>query len=322
VLSSYLAGTETRELSLPAYIQAHESGLLAERSEGLWRRMAACDLCPRSCGLDRTRDELGFCRTGRRPVVSSFSPHFGEETPLVGRGGSGTIFFTHCNLGCLFCQNEDISLRGRGQPVGLDDLAAMMLDLQARGCHNINFVTPSHVTAHILAALPLAVEGGLRVPLVYNCGGYESLETIKALDGVIDIYMPDFKFADSQVADRLAGAPDYPERARAALAEMHRQVGDLAIDGKGLAQRGLLVRHLVLPNRLAGSRQVFEFLAGLSPQTYTNVMAQYRPCARAGQEPDLNRMIEPEEHLEAVTWALEAGLRRLDGPGRLRLVRF
>jgi putative pyruvate formate lyase activating enzyme len=306
----------------PAYLQAHASGLLARRGEMLGEKMAACDLCPRQCGVDRTRDELGFCRTGRLAKVASFAPHFGEEAPLVGQGGSGTIFFAHCNLGCRFCQNEEISLGGEGEPVGPEDLAAMMLQLQAWGCHNINFVTPTHVTPHLVAALPLAVERGLNIPLVYNCGGYEAVETLRLLEGIIDIYMPDFKFGRSEPAARFCAAPDYPERAQAALAEMHRQVGDLVLDQDGLAVRGLLVRHLVLPERLAGSREALAFLAGLSPQTYVNVMAQYHPSGPARTEPGMDRRLRPEEHIEAVKWAFQAGLTRLDKDQAPRLVRL
>jgi len=298
----------------PAYLKTYHSGLLASKVEAIWSRMRDCRLCPRECGVDRTAGEVGFCKTGAQPWVSSANPHFGEESPLVGQSGSGTIFLTHCNLGCLICQNEEISLQGRGREVSLDDLAAMMLDLQAQGCHNINFVTPTHAVAHILAALPQAIEGGLKLPLVYNCGGYDHVETLKILEGVFDIYMPDFKFTDPEVARRISNAPDYPQRAQAAITEMHRQVGDLLLDEDGLAVRGLLVRHLVLPNRLAGSRRLFEFLAGRSKETYLNVMAQYRPCGLAYQHKDLNRRLDPQEHAEAVKWAFQAGLTRLDEP--------
>jgi len=297
-----------------SYLRAHDDGVLEERLEAAQRRLAACDLCPRACGVDRTREEKGFCRTGSRAKLASFNPHFGEEDPLVGRRGSGTIFFSHCNLGCLFCQNEDISLAGHGQEVGPEELAAAMLHLQGSGCHNINLVTPTHVVAQILAALIPAVEGGLTVPLVYNCGGYESVETLKLLEGIVDIYMPDFKFGRPEPAASFCQAPDYPQRAREAIAEMHRQVGDLELDRDGLAVRGLLVRHLVLPEGLAGTGEVAAFLARLSPRTYLNVMAQYRPCARAPQHPPLDRPIRAEEHREAVKTAFKAGLTRLDKP--------
>lgn len=320
--SPKLERAEEDPVGQPAYLKTYSSGLLASKIEEFWSRMEDCRLCPRECGVDRVAGEVGVCQTGAKPLVSSYSPHFGEEAPLVGRGGSGTIFFAHCNLGCLICQNEEISLQGRGQEVSLADLAMMMLDLQAQGCHNINFVTPTHVIAHILAALSQAIEGGLRVPLVYNCGGYDKVETLKILEGVFDIYMPDFKFADPETARRISNAPDYPQQAKAAITEMHRQVGDLLLDEDGVAVRGLLVRHLVLPNRLAGSRQVFEFLAGLSKKTYLNVMAQYRPCGLAYKHKDLNRRLELQEHAEAVKWAFQAGLTRLDEPQRRFFLRF
>jgi putative pyruvate formate lyase activating enzyme len=306
-----------------SYLKAHGGRVLRERLEAAWRRLAACDLCPRACDVDRTKGERGFCRTGSRAKLASFNPHFGEEAPLVGSRGSGTIFFSNCNLGCLFCQNEDISLGGHGQEVEPEELAAVMLSLQEAGCHNINFVTPTHVVAQILAALVPAVEGGLRIPLVYNCGGYESVETIRLLDGIVDIYMPDFKFGRPEQAASFCQAPDYPRRAQEAIAEMHRQVGDLVLDQDGLAQRGLLVRHLVLPDDLAGTGEVVDFLARLSPRTYLNVMAQYRPCARAPQHPPLDRPIRAEEHREAVKAAFKSGLTRLDKrrPMGLRWIR-
>lgn len=246
-------------------------------------------------------------------MVSSFGPHFGEESPLVGSCGSGTIFFTNCNLRCLFCQNYDISHLGRGEEVSGGQLAAIMLNLQRSGCHNVNLVSPTHFVPQILEALCMAAEEGLRLPLVYNTGGYESSETLALLDGVVDIYMPDAKYWGPEVARLLSEAPDYPEVMRQALKEMHRQVGDLAIDGLGIARRGLLVRHLVLPEGLAGTREVMNFIAKeISPNTYVNVMAQYRPCYRAQEIPELRRPISPEEYRQAVEGALGAGLHRLD----------
>ncbi|MCS7303783.1 MAG: radical SAM protein [Thermoguttaceae bacterium] len=251
-----------------------------------------------------------FCRTGRRALVSSFFPHHGEEPCLRGWGGSGTIFFTHCNLRCVFCQNWDISWQGEGQPVQADQLARMMLWLQRAGCHNINFVTPSHVVPQILEALVLAAEGGLRLPLVYNTGGYDLVETLRLLDGVIDIYMPDVKFLDPQLAHRWTAAPDYPEVVRAAVREMYRQVGDLEIDEQGLARRGLLVRHLVMPGASEDTEQVMRFLAEeISPNTFVNVMAQYHPEGRAWHYPELARRIRPEEYRQAVAAARRYGLR-------------
>jgi putative pyruvate formate lyase activating enzyme len=297
----------------PVYLETQRRGLLQAKIDGAYEVLSQCTLCPRNCRVDRHHGELGVCRTGDRPVVSSYAPHFGEEDPLVGSRGSGTIFFTHCNLYCLFCQNYEISHGGEGEEISVADLAAMMLILQKRGCHNINFVTPSHQVCQILAALLGAIEGDLNVPLVYNSGGYDALETLRLLDGVVDIYMPDFKFWDPQVAKDLCQAEDYPEIARQALREMHRQVGDLVVDEAGVARRGLLVRHLVLPDGLAGTREIMGFLAReVSPRTYVNVMGQYRPCGRAGEHPSLRKFLTGPEHEEAQRQAREAGLTRLD----------
>ena len=273
--------------------------------------------------MNRQADERGFCGSGRKAAVASYSPHFGEEDPLVGTGGSGTIFLTHCNLLCLFCQNFEISHLGEGQEVSPQGLAEMMLHLQKRGCHNINFVSPSHAVAQILAALPPAVEGGLRVPLVYNTGGYDSVETLKLLEGVFDIYMPDLKFMDGEVAEETCRARDYPERVKAAIREMHRQTGNLILNARSLAERGVLVRHLVLPGGLAGTREAMRFLAGeVSPDTYVNLMDQYRPCGEALAHPPLNRRITGKEYEEALRIAREEGIRRLDSRTGIRMIRF
>jgi putative pyruvate formate lyase activating enzyme len=274
--------------------------------------LKSCSLCPRTCKVDRTAVETGFCRTGDKPFVSSWNPHFGEEAPLVGQHGSGTIFFTHCNLGCLFCQNWTISHGEEGEEISFDALAGLMLTLQnSYGCHNINFVTPTHQVPMILQSLETAIDKGLKVPLVYNCGGYEATETIRLLDGIIDIYMPDYKFAGPEIANNCAGAKDYPFIAKAAIKEMHRQVGDLVLDSHGIAQRGLLVRHLVLPDGLAGTGEVARFLAEeISPDTYTNIMAQYHPCFKAGEHPPLDRRPTSEEFRRAVEEAKKAGLKR------------
>jgi putative pyruvate formate lyase activating enzyme len=297
----------------PAYIQTHRAGLLQSKIAAAYDIMLACEICPHLCRVDRRHGELGLCRTGDKPVVASFGPHFGEEDPLVGQHGSGTIFFSHCNLFCSFCQNWEISHGGEGEEIEVEDLAAIMLRLQAQGCHNINFVTPSHQVPMILAALPHAIAGGLRLPLVYNTGGYDSLATLRFLDGIMDIYMPDFKFWDEKVAAALCNAPDYPEMARPAVKEMHRQVGDLVLDEPGVALRGLLVRHLVLPDGLAGTKEIMHFLAQeISPRTYVNVMGQYRPCGQAHQHPSLARFLSAQEHREAQMLAWEAGLTRLD----------
>jgi putative pyruvate formate lyase activating enzyme len=257
--------------------------------------------------------ETGFCRTGKLASVASYGPHYGEEQPLVGRGGSGTVFFSHCNLHCEFCQNYDISQGGEGMPVGPEELAEIMLSLQKKGCHNINFVTPSHVIQPILDALPMAVEKGLSIPLVYNCGGYERISALKLLDGIVDIYMPDFKFWDPGTALRLCNASDYPERARQALMEMHRQTGDLVFDRSGMARRGLLVRHLVMPDGLAGTAEIVNFIATrISAQTYVNIMDQYHPCGRSLENKAINRRITSAEFRHALDAASNAGLTRLD----------
>ncbi len=307
----------------PSYLDLHEKRILGERAAEARERMKSCRLCPRECGANRLEDERGFCRTGRDSVVSSYSPHFGEEAPLVGTGGSGTIFFTHCNLLCLFCQNYEISHLGEGREISPDRLARVMLHLQEQGCHNINFVSPSHVVPQLLAALPMAIEGGLEVPLVYNTGGYDSLETLRLLEGVFDLYMPDLKFMDGEVSERYCRAKDYPERAQAAIREMHRQMGDLALDARSIAQRGVLVRHLVLPGGVAGTREAMRFLAReVSPDTYVNVMAQYHPCGDAMEHPPLNRRISPKEYEEALEMALEEGIHRLDQRRGIRMIRL
>lgn len=286
---------------------------MAESIRRSLRWMKKCTMCPRMCGVDRLSGEKGYCRTGRYATVASFVPHFGEERPLVGGRGSGTIFFSHCNLFCMFCQNWEISHLGQGSPVTAETLAEIMLRLQHQGCHNINFVTPSHVICQILEALPIAVEKGLSVPLVYNCGGYERVSALKLLAGIVDIYMPDFKFWDSETARLSCDAADYPERARRGLLEMHRQVGDLQLDDRGIAQRGLLVRHLVMPDGLAGTPEVMRFLAEeISVDTYVNVMDQYHPCGEAVGKPHFGRRISREEYEEALGAAAKAGLRRLD----------
>lgn len=301
-------------MSDPSYLALQASGLLRERIEAARALLVGCRLCPRHCGVDRAREEKGFCRSGSQPIVSSHGAHFGEERPLVGRGGSGTIFLTHCNLGCIFCQNAEISHQGEGEAISTSQLARRMVQLQRQGCHNLNFVTPTHIVPQILEALPEAITQGLSLPLVYNGGGYESVETLRLLEGIFDLYLPDFKFVDPQAARAYCAAPDYPEVARAALKEMHRQVGDLEIDERGIARRGLLVRHLVLPHGLAGTREVMTFLATeISRHTYVNVMDQYRPCHQAHREPLLNRRISQTEYQEAIQLALQAGIYRLDG---------
>ena len=304
----------------PAYISALKEGTLQEKVDQAKERLCECTICPRNCKVNRLEGETGFCKIGEQAVISSANPHFGEEAPLVGSGGSGTIFMTSCNLQCVFCQNYEISHLMEGQEVDTDTLGGLMIGLQRLGCHNINFVTPSHVVPQILEAVKWAAEDGLRVPLVYNSGGYDSVETLRLLEGVVDIYMPDLKFMDSRMSKELMNAPDYPEVARAAIIEMHRQVGDLQINEKGIATRGLLVRHLVMPDDLAETRKAMRFLATeVSTNTYVNIMNQYRPCGRAHEYPKLDRSVTHDEYTRAIDEALEEGIERLDDRVSLRL---
>jgi len=298
----------------PAYLKLFHSGALQERVRQAWARLEACDLCPHDCQVDRRQTTKGaVCRTAERAVVASFGSHFGEERCLVGAHGSGTIFFSWCNLRCQFCQNYDISQLGDGAEAEPEDIASMMLHLQSRGCHNINFVTPSHVVPQILTAVAMAAERGLRIPLVYNTGGYDAMVSLALLDGVVDIYMPDMKYADADLARRYAKIRDYPVINRAAVKEMHRQVGDLVLDPNGVAVRGLLVRHLVLPNGIAGTADIVRFLANeVSPHTFLNLMEQYRPCYKAIEIPHFGRPITGSEYREAVRLAEVAGLHRLE----------
>ncbi|MGD1151537.1 MAG: radical SAM protein [Syntrophales bacterium] len=297
----------------PSYLKLYRGGKLKDRIDRAVELMRDCSLCPRECHVDRLSGELGFCRTGKKAKVASLHAHFGEESPLVGTGGSGTIFFRSCNLLCYFCQNYDISHDAEGGEVEPKDLADMMLSLQRRGCHNINFVTPSHVVPQILQGLFIAIERDLKVPLVYNTGGYDKVETLKILDGIFDIYMPDFKFWEARWSEKFCKAPDYRKIAAAAIKEMHRQVGDLLIDESGIAEKGLLVRHLVMPNDVSNTGEVMTFLADkISEDTYVNVMDQYHPCGQATLDPVINRRLTRTEYAEAVRRTREAGLYRLD----------
>jgi putative pyruvate formate lyase activating enzyme len=299
----------------PAYLRLYESGELKRRVDSALEALKSCEVCPRDCGVDRLADKFAVCKTGRYAVVSSYFAHFGEEDCLRGSKGSGTIFFSGCNLRCVFCQNFDISWQLRGTPAPPEKLAAMMLELQAEGCHNINFVTPEHVVPQIIEALPLAIEGGLRLPLVYNTSAYDSMESLELMDGVVDIYMPDFKYWDSEMARKYSKAPDYPEAARRAIKEMHRQVGELVTDEEGLAVRGLMIRHLVMPEQIAGTREVMRWIAQeLSPHTYVNVMAQYYPAGKVSRQeyPEINRRLTSPEYEAALDEAGRAGLKRLD----------
>jgi len=306
----------------PAYLALLRSGELKRRVQAGYERLHACDFCGRECRTDRY-EQPGACRTGTRAVVSSFGPHMGEEDPLRGDRGSGTIFFAWCNLNCQYCQNYDISQLGHGEETEPEEIASMMLALQERGCHNINLVSPTHVVAPILAALLIAAKAGLRLPLVWNTGGYDSLEALALLDGVVDIYMPDMKYADAKVAHKYSKVKNYPTVNQAAVKEMHRQAGDLALDENGIALRGLLVRHLVLPQGLAGTAESARFLAEeVSPDTYINVMDQYRPCYKAAELPPFDHPVTRVEYEEALEQAREAGLHRFDKrePRFLRLI--
>ena len=297
----------------PSYQKLLTSGCLDQRVAEIKDRLASCDLCPRNCAVNRLIGEVGVCGVGQLAWVSSYGAHFGEENPLRGWKGSGTIFFSGCNLACIYCQNADISQRLSGRTYLPGDLAGIMLELESMGCHNINLVSPSHVISQILEAIYIAARKGLNVPIVYNSGGYDSVRTLELLDGVIDIYMPDMKYSSDDQGHRLSGVPDYPLVNRLAVHEMHRQVGDLQVDDRGIAVKGLLIRHLVLPAGLAGSRDVLEFLAKeISRNSYLNIMDQYRPAFRAHRMGEINRRVHEEEFKQVVDSALELGLIRLD----------
>jgi putative pyruvate formate lyase activating enzyme len=299
----------------PGYLHLHESGELAERAHAAHTLLRDCTVCPQECHVNRLEGETGLCRSGSLPLVSSYGPHFGEEPPLVGRNGSGTIFFANCNMRCIFCQNYEISQCGGGLAISCEDLAGIMLRLEGRGCHNINFVSPSHFVPQIIRAVEIAAAQGLGIPLVYNSGGYDAVDSLKLLDGVIDIYMPDAKYGRDDVALALSHAPDYVEHMQAALSEMHRQVGDLVVED-GLAVRGMIIRHLVLPENLASSELVMRFIADeISRDSYVNIMAQYRPAWKAAGDAEpifraLQRPITAAEYRYAVRCAMEFGLHR------------
>ncbi|HYN16069.1 MAG TPA: radical SAM protein [Terriglobales bacterium] len=307
----------------PAYLELWESGELANRVVRGLSKLSDCALCPRDCHVNRLADKFAVCRSGRYVRVSSYFAHSGEEDCLRGTRGSGTIFFSGCNLRCVFCQNFEVSWQVEGEITPPRKLASMMLELQGRGCHNINLVTPEHVVPQILEALLIAVEGGLRLPLVYNTGAYDSLDSLELMDGLVDIYMPDFKFWDPEMARRYLRAPDYPETARHAIKEMHRQVGALVLDESGLALRGLILRHLVMPGGIAGTHEILRWIAReLGPDTYVNVMPQYYPAGKvsAKEHAEINRCITHEEFQDALEAASEAGLRHLDNRSVLRAV--
>ena len=309
----------------PAYLQLHRRGELPRRVERALELLRSCQACPRHCHVNRLDDKFAVCRTGRYATVSSYAPHHGEEDCLRGWCGSGTIFISGCNLRCVFCQNFDISWQVRGLPAPPRKLAAMMLELQACGCHNINFVTPEHVVPQLVEALPEAIAGGLRLPLVYNTSGYDAPECLELLDGIVDIYMPDFKYWDSEMARKYSRAPDYPQVARRGLKEMHRQVGDLVIDENGLAKRGLLIRHLLMPGNIAGTGEIMRWIAQeLSPTTYVNLMPQYYPAGKVTRSefPEIDRRVTPREYERALDEFRRAGLKRLDSRRDSRLAIF
>jgi len=298
----------------PAYLFLLEIGELQQRVEKANLILKNCTLCPWQCAVNRAAGEIGQCRIGAQARVYSFMAHHGEENPLRGKKGSGTIFFSGCNLHCQYCQNSDISQDNYGMLVDVEKLAWMMLSLQAQGCHNINLVSPTHVVPQILAGLQVAARQGLHLPLVYNTGGYDALETLHLLDGIVDIYMPDMKYANETIARKYSKIPNYPSINHAAVKEMHRQVGDLVLDENGIALRGLLVRHLILPDGLAGTQKIIQFIAEeISSNTYLNLMDQYQPEYNANDYPELIRRITREEYHQAVTWAQSAGIYRLDG---------
>ncbi|MDM8550630.1 radical SAM protein [Desulfobacterales bacterium HSG2] len=302
----------------PGYLKLHKTGELKKRAEKLRAIMESCRLCPRRCGVNRLKGMRGFCGApGDTLVVSASHPHFGEERPLVGNGGSGTIFLAHCNLRCVFCQNWEISQLGRGSERNTDELAGMMLRLQEIGCHNLNFVTPTHYSAPILKSLDKAAKTGLRLPVVYNTSGWERPDILRVLDGIVDIYLPDFKYWDSGMSAKYSsGAESYPEMTREAILEMHRQVGVAKPAKDGIMQRGLMIRHLVMPNNTGGSEKIMEWIAeNLPKDTYVNIMAQYNPVYKAYDYPDISRRITREEYKKVVNRAKETGLTNLDIQG-------
>jgi len=297
----------------PVYKELLHKKKFQEKIEKAYKILESCILCPRNCKVNRLKEEKGFCGADEKLLVSSYGPHYGEESPLVGRGGSGTIFLTNCNLKCIFCQNYDISHQAGGIAKSPEQLADIMTGLEEGGCHNINFVTPTHYMPQIIKGIKIAAERGMKVPIVWNCGGYENPDMIKLLEGIVDIYMPDFKFWEEEVSEKLVGAKDYREMACQSLKEMHRQVGDLIIDERGLAKRGILLRHLVMPENMAGTEKVMKFIAEeISTDTYVNIMNQYRPCFRAHEVEKIDRRPTAKEFKEAVEIAKKQGITRLD----------
>lgn len=293
----------------PRYLKSYQEGKLREKTEKLYLGLASCAICPRNCRVNRLEDKHGFCQTGRLSRVYSYFSHHGEEPAISGKNGSGTIFFSHCNLRCAYCQNYEFSQLGGGREAGEEELAGYMLALQREGCHNINFVTPTHVIPQILKALLLAIEGGLNIPLVYNSSGYDSAQTLRLLDGIFDIYLPDARYADSAISLKLSRAKDYPGVNQAALLEMYRQVGIARIDNGGIAESGLIIRHLVLPNNLSGTEEIMRFISQrLSKDTWISLMSQYFPCHKAEDYPEISRRVTQEEYLRAMNIMYSCGL--------------
>jgi len=287
-------------LNYPSYLNSSKSGKLKTLTERLFDSLESCILCPRNCKVNRLENQTGFCKTVRLPKIYSFMCHHGEEPPVSGKRGSGTIFFSHCNMGCVYCQNYEFSQLGKGREYEFVDLARIMLSLQESGCHNINLVTPTHVLPQILKALEIAIEGGLNIPLVYNTSGYESVKTLELLEGVVDIYLADMRYADNMMSQKFSQAPDYPERNREAVKEMQRQVGIAEFDQEGLIKKGLIIRHLVLPNQVSGTDKIMQFIArDISEDTYISLMSQYLPYYRASHYPEISRRLKNDEYEEA-----------------------
>ena len=311
--SIFVIPSRSNDVQLPSYLRLQKNGLLDQRAEQFFSIYDNCHLCPRDCRVNRTQGQTGKCQATAKVKVSSAAPHFGEEAPLVGKGGSGTIFFSNCNLRCIYCQNYAISLEGEGIEITDRRLAETMIKLQKMGCSNINLVTPTHYLPGIVRALQQAIPMGLRIPLVYNTSGYEKLEILQMLDGIVDIYLPDCKYMDPSLAAKYSdGAYNYPHYAKIALKEMYRQTGDLLVQ-RGIAVRGLIIRHLVLPNGISGTKEFLKFVAqNLSKTTYINVMRQYRPEYKANEYPELSRRISGKEYSDALGWANQYGLHRLD----------
>jgi len=294
-----------------SYLKLLETGELKERVEKAKDLLKECKVCPRECNVDRLSDKKGFCKTGKNVYVASFFPHHGEEFPIRGFNGSGTVFFSYCNLGCVYCQNYDISHLGEGKEITPEHLASIMLYLQEEGCHNINWVTPSHIVPQLLEALYIASQKGLEIPIVYNTSSYDSLESLKLLEGVVDIYLADLKYLNEEYGRKYSKVKNYPEIAKKAIKEMHRQVGDLKTDERGIAYKGLLVRHLVLPNDISTTQEVLDFLKSISPNIHVNIMSQYHPYYKAFNYPELSRKITTREYFKALDYAEKLGIKVL-----------